>query len=626
MADFPTARTPQIGLSDQLGAAANRLVIANLGPTAYWDPPNAPIPLARAPAGQEGITDGSRSGSFLRGLSDAGPSGAFTSFGEGAAGLTLIRQVNDRKVPAAAVDFQTELEAEDPGGLGLGVGQEWFEKCHVFPGQLALGNILSTQIRTLELFNAFRRPPEPVTWETFVNNAGPGVTISNLPGLPFVIASRASFIANVQVTTTGPPAIFGTLDFTFSAPTSQTFEVLVTGNRITIFQFRPQTPIDEKLTFKTDVILHNDGSEQRIKTREAPRQVIGMKVRVDDSRERDAINAILFDWQARVFGVPIWWESRDLGAPMAINDTIITVDTTNADFRIDGLVMIFDDAFNQEVLEILSFTPTAITTKTGVTRAFDAVNTVIAPVRTAYTKPQLNNTRFAVGPADYALEFETLDNVDLASAAAFSSFQGVGQTVAKPVLDGLNFMSGNTITEGNRRRVIALDIETGPRIQFSPWAKGKPLYQFGFEAKSQAETWDWRQLAHELAGSNISFYIPTGRTDFKPLLDIGAGGTAIDFPNYGFTDFVGSVTPRSDLRVLRLDGTQSFHTISGSSVVSADVERLTVSPGITPALDIVDVDRIDIMTLSRILDDAVTFEHRRPGESRVSLKSIGVPS
>lgn len=626
MADFPTARTPQIGLEDQLGAAANRLVIANLGPTAYWDPPDAPVPLARAPAGQEGISDGSRSGSFLRALSDAGPSAAFSSFGLGAAGLTLTRQVNDQAKPAAAVDFQTVLEAEDPGGLGLAVTQEWFEKCHVFPGELALGNILSTQIRTLELFNAFRRPPEPVDWTVFVNNAGAGVTITNLPGLPFAIASRASFIANVQVSTAGPPAISGTLDFTFGAPTSQTFLVPVTGNRITIFQFRPQTPITEKLKFKTDVIPLNDGSEQRIKLREAPRQVFSFKVRVDDSRERDAINSILFDWQARVFGVPVWHEQRPLGAPMAINDTLITVDTTNADFRIDGLVMIFDDAFNQEALEILSFTPTEITTKTGITQAFDAVSTIVVPIRTAYTKPQLNNTRFAVGPADYALEFETLDNIDLSSAAAFSSFQGVGQTIAKPVLEGLNFMTGSTIGEGNRRRVIALDTETGPRIQFSPWAKSKPLYQFGFEAKSQAETWDWRQLAHFLAGSQLAFYIPTGRTDFKPLLDIGSGGSNIDFPNYGFTDFVGSVTPRSDLRVLRLDGTQSFHEITGSSVVSADVERLTVSPGIVPALPVAEVDRIDIMTLSRILDDTLTFEHRRPGETRVSLKSIGVPS
>ncbi|MCK5495507.1 MAG: hypothetical protein KAI80_03765, partial [Hyphomicrobiaceae bacterium] len=209
MADFPTALSPQIGLQDQIGAAANRLIIANRGTTPYWDPPDAPVPLARAPAGQEGISDGSRSGAFLRGLSDASGSAAFTSFGLGAAGLAIARGAIAGAVPAAVVDRQAVLEAEEPGGLGLGVTQEWFEKCHVFPGELAMGNVLTTQIRTLELFNAFRRPPEPISWTAFVNNAGAGVTVTNLPGLPFAIASRASFIANVQVSTAGPPSISG---------------------------------------------------------------------------------------------------------------------------------------------------------------------------------------------------------------------------------------------------------------------------------------------------------------------------------------------------------------------------------------------------------------------------------
>ena len=75
----PTALSPQIGLQDQIGAAANRLIIANRGTTPYWDPPDAPVPLARAPAGQEGISDGSRSGAFLRGLSDASGSAALTA-------------------------------------------------------------------------------------------------------------------------------------------------------------------------------------------------------------------------------------------------------------------------------------------------------------------------------------------------------------------------------------------------------------------------------------------------------------------------------------------------------------------------------------------------------------------
>lgn len=628
MADFPTVQGfPALTINDQVGSPRTlRLYIPDLGATPYFDPPDNPVPLARAPAGEVGVTDGSRSGQRLAFFYRSATSAAASTWGIGGDGLTLTREVNRRALPALKTNRQTVIESEDAGGLGIAVGVEWFEKCHVFPGRIDLGNVLSVQIRELELFNAFRRPPEPVTWETFVNNAGSGITVTNLPGLPFVINAFASFIANVQISTSGPPSISGTLDFTFSAPTAATFVVPVTGNRITIFQYRPQAPIRETLAFKTDVIRLFDGTEQRIKLREAPRQSFAFTVRTDDNRSRDKINAVLFDWQARVFGIPIWHESEPLLAPVAINDLVITVDTTTSDYRIDSLVMVYDSDFNFEALEVDSFTAGSITVKTGFINAFDTLTAIVMPIRTAYTSPSLQNNRFAIGPSDFAMTFDVLDNIDLSDLGATTTFQGTGQTIAKPVLDGFNFMSGNTIQEGIRRKVVQLDHQTGPKIQFSPWSKGKPLFQFATEADSQLEVWDFRKLMHFLNGSQTAFYIPTGRTDFKPLADIGDSSTGFQIANIGWTDFVGSVTPRSDLLIVRTDGSQSLHLITGSSTVSAEIETITISPPISPALPLVELDRMAVLTLSRIQDDKVTFEHRRPGESRISIKSIGIPS
>jgi len=628
MADFPAVLGfPALSINDQVGSPRTlRTYTPDLGTTPYWEPPNNPVPLARVPAGQVGLSDGSRSGQRLAVFSLSATSTAASAVGIGASGLTLTREVNRRALAAVKANRQTVIESELAGDLALAVGVEWFEKCHINPGRIDLGNVLSVQIREIELFNAFRRPPEPVTWETFVNNAGAGITVTNLPPLPFVINAFASFIANVQISTSGPPSISGTLDFTFSAPTSATIVVPVTGNRITIFQYRPQAPIRETLAFKTDVIQLFDGTEQRIKLREAPRQSFSFTVRTDDNRSRDKINAVLFDWQARVFGVPIWHEAEELTAPIAINDLVINIDTTTSDYRVDSLVIVYDSDFNFEALEVDSIAPTQLTVKTGFLNAFDTLTAIVMPLRSAYTKPTLQNNRFAIGPSDFSLVFDVLDNVDLSDLGSTTTFQGVGQSIAKPVLDGLNFMSGNTIQEGIRRRVIQLDHQTGPKIQMSPWSKGKPLYQFSTEATSQLEVWDFRKLMHFLSGSQTAFYIPTGRTDFKPLADIGDSATGFQIANIGWTDFVGSVTPRSDLLILRTDGTQSLHEITGSSTVSAEIETITITPPISPALPLIELDRMSVMTLQRIPDDKVTLEHRRPGESRITIKSIGVPS
>lgn len=149
---------------------------------------------------------------------------------------------------------------------------------------------------------------------------------------------------------------------------------------------------------------------------------------------------------------------------------------------------------------------------------------------------------------------------------------------------------------------------------------------YGFECKSFEDTWDYRQLLHFLKGSQLSFYVGTGRNDFKSIGDISDTASNIDVQAFGFTQFVQEITPRSDLQVVRTDGTTSQHTITGSSVVSDTVERITISPAITPALPLVELDRIEFLTLNRLSNDQAAFRHRRPGETRLDLMLTGVPS
>lgn len=537
-----------------------------------------------------------------------------------------VTEAADGSLIAGVVQLtNTQLgPSKDVGGfLSPDLAFDWFEKWHVFPGRLDLGNVLTSQVQDLELFNSFRT--EARTWEAFVNNAGPGIVATNLPGLPLVLDAQTSFVLLISVSSAGPPSINGTLDFDIDTPID-ILTVPITGTRITIFQYRPQTPVREQLEFKTDILEHNDGSEQRINVREAPRQKFVFTVRTDDDRTRDSINAILFDWQARVFGVPVWFEAKTLDAPLAIGNTTVLVDTAFADFRVGGLVMIYDNNFKQDTLEIAAVNPSDLELDVGVGQAFDALNTIVVPVRTALTKPQLSNSRFAIGPSDFKLEFTVLDNIDLGDASAFATFMGVGQTEAKPLIDRLNFMKGSTLSEGIRRRVIRLDHETGPPAQFSPWSKGKPSMAYGFECKSFEDTWDYRQLLHFLKGSQLSFYVGTGRNDFKSIGDISDTATNIDVQAFGFTQFVQEITPRSDLQVVRTDGTTSQHTITGSSVVSDTVERITISPAITPALPLVELDRIEFLTLNRLSNDKASFSHRRPGETRLDIMLTGVPS
>lgn len=631
MPDFPHQIGPVRGITEPGDQQqAGRFLLTTRGASAYWDPPAATNPpLNRVPIDQIGGSDSGRAAQRMVFFGRTATSTAFSTFGIGAQGLTTTEEKNRRRVPFPGTDRTSEREDDIQGGVAMGPGNEWFERLVVVPSRIDLGNVLSTQTRDLELMNTFRAPKVALDWQAFNNNTNGGITITNLPGLPTTIPLFDSIILEVSISTQGPPSISGSLDFTFLAPVDPTVvQVPVTGNRITIFQYRPQAGIEETLEFKTDIMRNNDGTEQRVRVREAPRQLINFNVRTDDEVTRDKINAVLFDWQARVFGVPIWWEAKPLDADIAPATFNISVDTADADYRVGGLVMLFSDEGpgQFEVLEIDSIDPTFLTTSTPIANAFLAADTIVMPTRTAFTRPQTAQRRFAIGPTDFRMEFNVLDNVDLADIGTFNTYQGQGQTVAKPLLDGFNFMPGSTIAEGNRRRVVRLDVESGPPIQYSPWAKSKPNYSFGFEATSQAELWEWRQLMHYLRGSQLSFYVPTGRTDFKVITDIGDGAGFFDVENFGFSLFVGAVVPRGDLKIRRKDGTSSQHIIVGSSEQSPTVDRISVSPTISPALPVADIERIEFVTLGRIDGDSVTIQHRRVGEARLDFKTIGVPA
>jgi hypothetical protein len=615
MTDFAGNQNPTIG-------PAGPFPDANVGqpvPTGFAFAPPAGSPYPPAPfdpvTATPTLVPWERVASFISAFGvqwDAPDTVTEDADGSNIAGITQL------------VNAQRPSNQDVPGFLSPDLQADWFEKWHVFPGELALGNVLSTQVQELELFNGFRT--EARTWEAFVNNAGAGITATNLPSLPTDIESLSSFVLLISVSTLGPPNIDGTLDFDIDADPPNIIEVPITGARITIFPYRPQSPIRETLEFKTDIIEHNDGSEQRINVREAPRQLFKFQIRTDDDRTRDSINAVLYDWQSRVFGVPVWFEQKPLLGPLAITDTTVLVDTADADFRVGGLAMIYDGNFAQETLEIAAVNPGDIELDVGVGQAFDTIDTVVVPVRTALTKPTLQQQRFAIGPTDFTVEFTTLDNIDLSSAGAFASYMGAGQTIAKPLIDRLNFMTGPTLGEAITRKVIRLDTQTGPPAQFSPWAKGKPSMGYGFECKDFSDVWDYRQLMHFLRGSQLSFYVGTGRADFKPVADIADTSSQIDVQHFGFTQFVQEVTPRSDLQIHRLDGTTSQHEITGSSEVSSTVERITVSPGITPALPLSALDRIEFLTLCRISNDKPSFVHERPGEARLDMNLIGVPA
>lgn len=109
-------------------------------------------------------------------------------------------------------------------------------------------------------------------------------------------------------------------------PTSD-FLLPTTGAVLRPFPFRFQFPITESVELFTDIITAADGTEQRVAIRDPadPRQHVAATVIVFDRDELEQLKALLFGWNLKQYGVPLWFHAMQLAEDASADDTSLNV-------------------------------------------------------------------------------------------------------------------------------------------------------------------------------------------------------------------------------------------------------------------------------------------------------------
>jgi hypothetical protein len=505
--------------------------------------------------------------------------------------------------------FVTSAGYVDPS-----VGLSWFEHVHSVPGYLELGNIVTTIVSELELYNAYRRSSREL--QTAVNNVGVGTDFVSLPTLPYDIAAQHSLIIQFRVATNGAPILDGTLVFTLD---TETLTVPVTGTRVVMFPYLPETPLTEMLEFGTTVLVSANGKEQRVSYRKCPRQIFEMEIRVEDDALRRQLQTLLFGWQPGVFGVPVWFEARPLTADATAGDVTIQVDTQYADFRDGGLAIIWASETVYDALEVLSHTASSLTFTSALTQNFDGGTTLVMPLRTALTNSEVRVERYAVNMDKVPLTFNVLDNdVDLADTSAFSAYN------SKVLLDEPNLMDGDTLPVALHQELLRLDNGAASLVQVADWLAPQTHTQKGFLCTSRQRLWEIRGLLHALRGQQVSFYLPTFYHDMVVASDISNGSSLMDIENIGYTRYINGQAPCNVVSVELANGTVHIKQILSSVVVSDSVERLTLSNTWSSSILAADVARVSYVKLARLSSDRITLEHSNTGVTNVMVPVVEV--
>lgn len=479
----------------------------------------------------------------------------------------------------------------------------------VIPPRLDLGNLLSSQTRSVEIANLYLVDR---SW-TAALSAIVGLTINNAPAFPHTLRPFGSFVLQVGISADGPATISGNVELDFDVVT---IYVPVTGRRIIIWQFAPTVPLTEVLEWQTDILEAWDGTEQRLSLRDAPRQRLAMshtKFAAIETRVR----ALLFDWLARPFAVPLWFEARGLTSLATAGDTTIYVPTDSADFVVGNLVMIWASDTVYDACEIATINPSNLVLSSAIGNSY-AAGALVMPMRTAYAKTVPAQARILNAGSTIDVEFTTITATNHASVSGWTAY------ASKVLLDDPNlFASGQSDTWD--RTVVVNDSGSGRVLQTS--SKDRSRYRTGkiWDAPTREEVWEIRQLLHAFAGSRVSFFMPTFRADLQLMEPIGASSTTIRVLEASYTAFFKSRRPFADLRLVLHNGSAIVRNVIGAALDGTE-EVLTVD---TPFddLNIIDptqVESLQFVNMFRISDDQATFLHRARGDATVSINLVSV--
>ena len=468
-------------------------------------------------------------------------------------------------------------------------GDIFYNRIQVNPSPLDVGPIVEEKVFTIQVFNGF-----------FTSRTLEDIVETNVAGIVLTGAARPivlSGLQEIEYTVTvapdvGPATIEGSYFFDFdTADQDQT--ILVIGARVLALPYLFQAGLSESLNWLTQVITSNDGSEQRVKLRNAPRQEFDFNIAIPNGLVAE-LDSLLYGWRGNSFGLPISSEGRFSTSPTSTSSPNIDVNTDYADFRVGGLAVIYNSPTDFEIISILSFTVNQIVATANLGKVF-GLGALVMPMQVA--RLLANPTRQTDGERQRLnARFQVLDNIKLATVAAPDQYKGLDIYLEQPLT------IGDYLRDTYTTRVDVIDFDTGVAETFAPWKKTKTHRVLGIQLDSLEEIWNFRLWLHRREGKSRPFWMPTFEVNFT-LLTTGALDTELLVVNNGQK----GVSDERDDIAIKTTTEWAFREIS-SIVAQGDDLLMTLTA--TLGFDASTVEYISFMGRKRLASDRLEISWR----------------
>ena len=365
-----------------------------------------------------------------------------------------------------------------------------------------------------------------------------------------------------------------------------------------------QVPIVETLSFLTDSIEHEDGTEQFIQLRSKARQEFQYDLIVNASNDADAFNTI---WGAirQKWAIPVWAEAQSVGN-IADGLSFINCNTSLYDLRDASLAMLFDGCRNFQILEITTVTGSGINLST-VTEHFS--NAMLIPVRVGLVKGNVSkptngfNGKVSI---NYAVE-----DTKVFTPSAPAQYLSNDIYLDTPIPDG-------EFTEPSiYKRQDIIDFELGKFEQRSTWLISKVSKNFRSVMFSREEITAFKSFFNRRIGKFRPFWMPS----FENNIRILNTGNVVSLLLCNIDSYIPYTTGRIHVAI-QADGLWYIRVLSSPTPLDSTTMQLTLSSALNiPAKSI---SRVCYLGLYRLNTDTAEINYSSPKMAECSLNIVEI--
>lgn len=481
------------------------------------------------------------------------------------------------------------------GAIATSYFDDYYNRIHIVPRVLDIGNLLSVQTREAVVWNAYFTGQALASIAESETN---GLTESGIAA-PTTFAPLEERTYFVTVDTEGPATIAATYTFNFPLE-SPTLDV--TGRRVVVWGYQPNwaDPVREKLNWLTDVLTTHSGIEQRIGLRDAPRRGLEYSLATLNRHQSARLEMLLLGWQANLFAVPVWTDGQMLAGELAAGSLSIPCATAGFEFAANGLALLWRAHDSYEAVEIASVGGASLTLKTA-TVATWPVGSRVYPIRLGYLPQRQGFTRETAHHLTGKVAFSFIDNPGVAAVDTGDTYAGY-----RVYLGRTNWADPIEIEAS--RQLETLDYDTG-----APWVDDLSglaalLKSWHWTLKSRAEIVALRSWLAARAGKRVPFWSAAQGTDMEVLAVVGSSDTTLTIRNIGYARYLNGRADCRHLVIETLAGARYYRSIPNASEIDDASEMLSIDSALGVTLQPAEIVRVRFLHLVRLESDEIEID------------------